>query len=524
MRKFILVFAVFFTLSVLKAQICDLGWNDPIFTSNNTLSFLEKNCSVNEIFGYELQKTPIQASEFNFSLSSLRNFRHSLINFFSVKDQSNFLYYRTPDKTPEFPPESSYIYPSNKPVGSMLKFNIFAGLDHSHIDNKSYSFLYYGTKLTGFISKRLFFYGYWWSGHFIGNISSAEDSFLIDSWTQYSDNKKELYLDNVIGGLTYRGKGDFWTVSIGRDKYEIGSNIGGSIILNNDCNDYGYLSTKFVFDKLYVSYIHASLIPDSTRFSTDKSFPEKYIAIHKFGWKPNNSFELFLGEEIVYANRSLDLNYLLPQTFWRGIEHNLSDRDNALIFWGMNLQLGSNYLIYSNFILDEMKKSEIFSNWWGNKYAFQVGSSFTFDQENNGMLSLEFTAIRPWLYTHNILENKFSHYDISLGFPKGSNLIQYTAEFNFNILKNLNINANIYYTRQGSVGNSFNMNYNSRPSNKADWLEGEISDTFSFTPVITWEVIAHHRIKAGISLDMELLKHQEDEKNTEFYLSYQAIY
>jgi len=190
----------------------------------------------------------------------------------------------------------------------------------------------------------------------------------------------------------------------------------------------------------------------------------------------------------------------------------------------MNLQLGSNYLIYSNFILDEMKKSEIFSNWWGNKYAFQVGSSFTFDQENNGMLSLEFTAIRPWLYTHNILENKFSHYDISLGFPKGSNLIQYTAEFNFNILKNLNINANIYYTRQGSVGNSFNMNYNSRPSNKADWLEGEISDTFSFTPVITWEVIAHHRIKAGISLDMELLKHQEDEKNTEFYLSYQAIY
>ncbi len=183
----------------------------------------------------------------------------------------------------------------------------------------------------------------------------------------------------------------------------------------------------------------------------------------------------FLGEHIVYGNRNFDLNYLLPLSFYRVIEHNLADRDNALIFGGLNFHF-SKHTFYTNFILDEFKKSEILGNWWGNKYAVQFGASFSFANYIK-RFGVEITAVRPWLYTHYILENKFSHDGISLGFPDGSNLAQTAAEMEFSLRKNLSLVTHFSYTVQGSVGNSFSINYKTREKDTANWLEGSKTDT-----------------------------------------------
>jgi hypothetical protein len=403
----------------------------------------------------------------------------------------------------------------------MLKISLISGVDHAFEAEDSYSFLYYGTRLAGFINRRLFLSSEWWAGHFTGDMDKAVGSHLVDSWYQFSDDETELFLDNMRARITYRGKDDYWSVSLGRGKHQLGSNIGGSIILNDDCNDYGYISSKFHFKGFYVSYLHGALIPDSTRMNNSNEVADKFIAIHKIGWTPTSNFEIFAGEEIIYANRSFDLNYLLPHTFWRATEHNLSDRDNALIFLGTNYRPLDRVLLYANFLLDELKKSEIFNNWWGNKYAFQIGTSFNLIPHRSAVISFELTAIRPWVYTHYLLENRFSHDDVSLGFPSGSNLIQYTAEINFVALPGLNLNTRLYYKRQGSVGNSYTINYNDRPSDKAEWLEGDITDTFQITPVITWQLLSHHSIKVGYSWQHI---RNNDASNSQIYLSYQAAY
>ncbi|MFC1888117.1 hypothetical protein ACFLYK_04845 [Candidatus Cloacimonadota bacterium] len=519
MKRIIIAFLVVSLFVILEAQNCDLKWNRPWLSSNHQTSFLKDQLDEELILHQEPYKLEDSTRESIFALSSVRAFKLALNNFFSRKDKSTLINYRTPQRF-DYGPGYTNLPSAQVPMDTMLKISLFSGFDYFVRDNDSYSFMYYGTRMAAHINSRLFITGQCWAGHFSGDMAYAEGSSLIDSWYKFSDDDKALYLDNVSGSITYRGAGDFWSVSIGRNKYEIGSNIGGSVILNNDCNEYGYFSTKFIFPHVYISYLHAALIPDSARFD-NKDFADKFIAVHKIGWTPYKNFELFAGELMVYANRSLDLNYLLPHSFWRVTEHNLSDRDNALIFTGLNYKPKPDLHLYFNFLLDELKKKEFFGDWWGNKYAFQLGASYTFDIKRSGIMSLEFTAIRPWLYTHYIQENRYSHNDISLGFPSGSNLIQYTAELCYDLLPSLNFNTRISYLRQGSVGNSFTINYNDRPSDEAEWLEGDIIDSAIISPTLTWQFLAHHKVRSGIKHEYN---RNDDTTCTELYLSYQALY
>jgi len=513
MKKFITLL-IFFGLTGFAVSLnLDLSWNKPEITSKCNLSILENKPENEEIIKLP-QLSENDKIEKSFALSSFTVFKKSLRNFLSRSDgDSKFFVYQTPESSQKLS-TSPLLFTKKIPRASRIDFSIISGFDYTSSQNKNYAFLYYGSRTSGYLLKRLFFIGNWWAGHFIGNRDFASSSPLIDSWTQTSDDV--IHLDNVSGKISYRGKGNFWSLSLGRSKYEIGNNIGGSIILNDACNDYGYLSNKFDFKNFSISFLHATLIPDSTSEFSDKKFSDKYLVVHKFTWKSHRKIELFCGEEVIYANRSIDASYLLPHTFFRATEHNLRDRDNVLIFAGMNWRMFPENLVYLNFIFDELSKSKIFTNWWGNKYAIQLGNSFNFLSKSR--FTLEITAIRPWIYTHYIMENKFSHDGIGLGFPDGSNLVQFASELNWQLRKNLYFDIHADFTKQGSVGNNFLINYDSRPGDEAKWLEGDVSEIYRTKAVLSWKPLAHHRLKIGVEAE------KKSEIVTKIGLSYQADY
>ncbi len=478
------------------------AFSKPQITSQNDESFLQERIT------YFEQPNLTDSCATHFSLFSIRHLRKSIINYFSLKDHTNF--FSTQNLRKKSAKENCFF-----PPNSWVKFNLQTGMDYVTKKDSSYYFVYYGTKLQGKLGKNIRFQSDWWAGHFSGD-KNYQNSALIDSWYQTSDDNKKLYLDNFAGKLAYQKK--YWNFELGRGKHEIGSNIAGSVILSDAANDHGYFSARFELPEFYLSFMNSSLIPDSTASADRKDYAEKYLVVHQLGWKPNKNLHLFAGEEVIYGDRSIDLNYLLPFSFYRAIEHNLRDRDNVLIFAGMEWQYFPNLLLYGNFIFDELKKSEIFGNWWGNKYAFQIGNYLKIHSKID--FTFEFTAIRPWMYTHKILHDKFSHDDQPLGFPEGANLLQHSAELHWKIFPRFSFNIFSSYLRQGSVGNHFSINYQNRPSDEANWLEGEITDTFTFKPIITWQFLAHHHLKCGL-----ISEKIDDEKfSHEIYLSYQTFY
>ncbi|MCD4651470.1 MAG: hypothetical protein K8S56_06765 [Candidatus Cloacimonetes bacterium] len=513
--SFILLLIVF----ALSGFAEDL-WFKPLIKSRVYESALQEDAPVSKKTWEEyLPISPYSSSEspqiklnrrdkvFRTPLDSRKIFVHSLRNYFTARqDSSMFLCYQ---------PLSGF---------GELQVRILGGTEYMTGDTsekeQSTSFVYYGGEVRMDCSSNFYLYARWWGGHHNEYLDYAEaNSLHLDSF--YKRRDTSINIDNIEGYAAWHNR-LLGTVSLGRGKWTVGNSISGNVILNDACNEYGYFAWKYNLGSLTLGMLNAVLIADST--NTDysyKNYEEKGLALHRIGWHFSSTNEIFVGEEIIYNGRILDPSYLMPHAFLRIAEHNLRDRDNVLIFAGWQVELKQHWLSYGNIAFDELKKSELFGNWWGNKWAVQTGFGFHTSMMGDDFRIIgEFTAIRPWLYTHKALPNKFSHDGMPLGYPKGSNLIDYTLEVNVPLGLGFILNSQGSYTRQGSVGNHFSINYETRPSENARWLDGEITDTARARIMLDWRMLAHHTVKLGLQ-HVEII---DGESNTNLYLGWHTEY
>ncbi|HCX59875.1 MAG TPA: hypothetical protein DG355_04360 [Candidatus Cloacimonas sp.] len=251
--------------------------------------------------------------------------------------------------------------------------------------------------------------------------------------------------------------------------------------------------------------MHGSLIADSVYAYTPNStvnalnYPDKFIALHQLSYFPGPYLELFMGESVVYGNRGLDLNYLLPNSFWRATEHNQHDRDNVMIYAGSNYSIGEGTLIYAQFALDEFSYSKFFTNWWGNKYALQTGINQAIP---TGKISLELSAVRPYTYAHFMNHTMYSHDGRPLGYPQGSNLLDISVEANLDILPFCELDTGFSWRKRGSAGSSWQDNYHEIFAGQIDdaettWFAGKQSNEIQLRSSLTIPILAHNRLLVG---------------------------
>lgn len=433
------------------------------------------------------------------AVKNLKSVKTAFSNFFT-KSKGNFLYYENRDKS------------------QRVKLNLFLGTDYT-TNNDNTRIMY----STGFILngkyKNLSFNSRWWGGFFKGDHDYGLSSPLINGFNKnkYNSEKNSVYYDEISASMKYTSNyGDF---SINRGVLDISNHIGNSIYLNNEVTNYGYFLWQLDFLGGRLSFAHANLIADSldANYSYEK-YDDKYLVLHEYRYNPDGLFSFFVGEQIVYGGRSIEASYLLPATFWRVTEHKQMDRDNVMIYGGFNWTIYPKAVVYANFLLDELRKGEIFGDWWGNKYALQGGIGYKGLPAISGSSEIvaQFTAIRPWLYTHDTLIGKYSINNYCLGHPKGGNLISWDLRFTTKYNNRLNFESLLTYTRQGSLGNDFSQNYQSREKDTATWLEGKITDELEVKSVVTYNINRHHRLKLGYLYS--------DTNDDEINLSYMVIY
>ncbi len=495
MRKILLIlFCLILGSEIYATEYLDISWNEPEVNSQYSRFILENKLSESKIIRMEERNNDYVWG----------NLLESFSNLFSNN-------------------KSNIIHHNFKKPKSTFDLSFYAGFDYLKDSDEDFYYYNYAVLLCGSINRNLSYYANWYMGKINESNNLSNNWVLADTWRQPSG--EGFYLDNITAKINYDSKlGDF---AIGRGNFEIGSNISGSIILNDQTNDYGYFSHKIKLDNFELTFLHATLIADSTHaemgiddlYYANKKLEEKHLVMHMLKWKPNKKVQIAAGEQVIYGGRETDISYLLPHTFMRVTEHNLYNRDNVLIFADLDWKISDSNSFYTNFIFDELSKSKLFTNWWANKWAFQIG-----DVQKLGFrdsrLALEFVAVRPWMYTHNVLTNKFSHEDRCLGYSSGSNILKYTAELNIDLHDNYGIDVQSSYSRQGSLGNDFTINYDSRPSDEASWLEGDITDKFFIGSVLTAKLNGHNKLKIGYSYEKIL---EEDAEN-QISISYQLIY
>ena len=78
-------------------------------------------------------------------------------------------------------------------------------------------------------------------------------------------------------------------------------------------------------------------------------------------------------------------------------------------------------IIYNTLVLDELSWKDLFSDWWGNKYSYQFGMFLSPLNMKLLDLRLEYTATRPWTFTHP--DFSFSNRNVTIGAVNGPSSI-----------------------------------------------------------------------------------------------------
>jgi len=200
------------------------------------------------------------------------------------------------------------------------------------------------------------------------------------------------------------------------------------------------------FDNRFTLGISASIISGSSGDSATMAMPHSQTQ-----W-------------ILNEKRKVEPIYMIPFLPYVFAEHYLGDLDNKQITLDFELRFPQIARWYMEFMIDDATAPHtLFSNHWGNKWAFTLGTQwFPTIKEKNAVFGLEYCRVEPWVYTHfRGVATNYEHFGKGMGAELGSNSdqIRGLSEIYLSHRHGIKLEAirNRYNrnTRGGSIGDVF---------------------------------------------------------------------
>jgi hypothetical protein len=275
-----------------------------------------------------------------------------------------------------------------------------------------------------------------------------QDPFLKKTWRNNRENV--TYFDRSSGDIGLHTPWVDLHFAIQPTTWGVGES--GILILSDNVEQYPYLSISKRWGWGNFVFMHGKLLAEQSGQTEEgqKIYPDKWIAGNRFEFSPWSGMAIALTGLIVYGNRSADWTYLFPINYFRAGEHNLRDRDNALISLDLEWRIFNGLKVYGTLFLDELRKDKIGTDWYGNKQAFQAGLHLADPLGiDNFSVHAEYVAVMPWVYTHKYSINRFTNDSLSLGHWAGPNseVIYFHVEKRFS--RRLNTGIKLWQWKHG---------------------------------------------------------------------------
>jgi len=324
-----------------------------------------------------------------------------------------------------------------------------------------------------------------------------------------AEYKGGYYADNFEGGITFNSF-DYSNAYMQYESPAAGIFIlanepllwgqgSTSMVLSENASAFPYVGWQKKFGRLKFTFLHGSLIPNAVNIDSstgEKTYARKYIVAHRWEMAVSQKMNFIFSELYIYGKRSPELVYMIPPILLWPTQHNLRDRDNATMAFEFEYFPFPGLKCYSSIFLDELTISELPNKYWANKQGYQAGLHFVPRLIHRATeLRLEFTAVRPWTYTHYFDYNTFTHEGQCLGFYAGPNSQNWLLENRWQMTKKCGLLLSINSLRHGvnpldenneyyyPIGDDANQNYNLRNEDNdqnTDWLMGDIHTTTDY--------------------------------------------
>jgi hypothetical protein len=251
----------------------------------------------------------------------------------------------------------------------------------------------------------------------------------------YAYGTAPAYTHFDVNGHVSWDPGRYFNLTAGRGRNSFGEGHR-SLLLSTEAQGYPYLRITTTLWKIKYVNLFAAMNDIRGADGDPTQFKRKYAAMHYLSWNATRRLNVALFEAIIFDGgsgayrRGFDVSYLNPIIFYRPIEFNLGSPDNALLGAAINVKVGRNTLLYSQFVLDEFLWYHVRNGtgWYANKQSVQLGAVARDAFQVPGLtLRGEWNYIRPYMYTHiNNLQN-YAHMGQPLAHPYGSNVHEFVA-------------------------------------------------------------------------------------------------
>jgi hypothetical protein len=199
-----------------------------------------------------------------------------------------------------------------------------------------------------------------------------------------------------------------FVIEFGRDNLSWGRSHTAGLFLSGLAPSMDMLKLQFQLGRALFTWSHAELRSD---------FSRKWLSAHRVEFRAAKGVDIGIHEAVVYGDRGLEPAYLNPFLPYLVAQHSLGDRDNLVMGLDASCTRIRNFGLYGELFIDDLFAPwDVFNDYWGNRLAFTAGGHWV---DPAGLrdtdLSVEYTRIEPYVYTHRDSVNVFEHYASGLG-------------------------------------------------------------------------------------------------------------
>ena len=319
------------------------------------------------------------------------------------------------------------------------------------------------------------------------------------------------------------GWGDF---VFAKDFITYGYSKSGNLVLSDKAPSFPYVRIDLHPLKwLKFYYFHAWLasdIIDSLKFDAGlrNIYRNKYIAWHSLVITPLKGLDFSVGESVVYADQ-LEPIYLMPFMFYFLADDFLSNRlggnsgdSNLQLFLSLSSRNHiKNTHLYGTLFVDELTLAGLTGSILSgtkttgtvfgssrdrSQLGFTLGGSVTDLPIENLTVTTEYTRINPFVYQHHDPAQTYTNSGYILGDWLGANADLFYLNFNYRILRGLQLNLWGEYIRKGSESDSLQY-ADTQPS----FLYGLDHHYKYFGLNLNYEPLHELNVTAGFRINLE---------------------
>ncbi len=241
--------------------------------------------------------------------------------------------------------------------------------------------------------------------------------------------------------------------------------------------------------------------------------PKKFVSAHRLDIAPHRKLQLGFSEMVIYGDRGLELGYLIPLNFYFSAEHHYGDQDNVV--WAMDWKYTGIRGVrwYGELFIDDLTIAKLGENSVGNKWVAMTGVRWydPFELPNVSM-GIEFTAIRPFVFSHWYSVNTPAHWTQPLGHWAPPNSLIWTVGGDYQPIRSLYLSVRYDYQKHGANTDELNVGGDQfRPHGTGDsetvgFLDGDLQKQQDFSWKVSWEPLPRFNfaMEGGtVSVDVE---------------------